>query len=103
MADVIPFQRPEPPDPHCTGEARCVACGHRWEGVAPVGTRWLECSECGTMKGTWYNAVEASVGDTEYSCAHCGSIAMTAFKRRGLTFLICFGCGVDHTDALFGE
>lgn len=41
------------PDPHIGGECVCLACGHRWAGVAPVGTFELECPECGTKKGVW--------------------------------------------------
>lgn len=103
MADVLEFKRPEKGEPHCTGEVRCIDCEHRWVGVAPVGTRWLECPECKLLKGAWYCAVEGSPGDVEYRCAHCESIAMTAFKRDGLFRMVCMGCGFDHTESLFGE
>lgn len=35
------------------GPARCLDCKHTWHGVAPAGVRWLECSACGGLRGTW--------------------------------------------------
>ena len=34
-----------------SGDARCIACGHEWVAVVPVGTMELECIECKTMLG----------------------------------------------------
>lgn len=106
MADVIPFQRPEPePRPtmvDVTGTAQCFSCKAEWAAQAPVGSRWLECPSCGTMKGRLRHAVEASEGDTEYQCSHCGSNAFVALKRLGFFYFLCMGCGFDHTESLFG-
>lgn len=43
MAEIIPFGRPPKPpdellDPHWQGKARCLACGHEWRAVEPIGT-----------------------------------------------------------------
>ena len=37
--------------PHNVGDAKCIMCGHKWVAICPVGTQWLECSECHSMKG----------------------------------------------------
>lgn len=37
--------------PHSSGEARCLACGHEWAAVAPIGINWFECPSCHTMRG----------------------------------------------------
>ena len=42
--------------PHISGPVICMNCGHKWIGVAPVGTNWLECEECGTFKGVFQGA-----------------------------------------------
>lgn len=42
----------EPEDPHLSGRCRCLACGHEWVGVTPVGLPdGLECPSCHLMKG----------------------------------------------------
>jgi len=84
MADVINIDEQRP---HLTGEARCVACGHTWVAVAPVGTKELECPECLTEKGLYrYNVVpngkiwECDCGcdlffvlPTGFQCYQCGT------------------------------
>lgn len=131
MGDIIPFRKQPSPDekvtislgekpaeegtakqltekqdesdgPQLQGEVVCIGCKHKWMGVASVGTQWLECPECGTMKGTWRAAVEAGEGDTVYKCSYCGGVAMTAFYRANLFWFICMNCGVDHTESIFG-
>lgn len=49
MQKIIKF--PEPEKPHKTGKAVCLACGNEWVAVSPIGTVWLECPECKTVKG----------------------------------------------------
>lgn len=101
MSNIVKFA-PRRPERYCEGPAQCIACKHRWAAAAPVGVRWLECPACGTMRGTWRHAVEASPGDYEFSCNCCGGNALTAINRKGLFYLMCMGCGVDHTEAVFG-
>lgn len=43
--------KPKQDDPHIAGLAHCIACGHGWTSVAPIGSVWLECPECKTEKG----------------------------------------------------
>ena len=37
--------------PHLMGEAACMQCAHEWTAVAPTGANWLQCPECGSIKG----------------------------------------------------
>lgn len=39
--------------PHCSGDARCLQCGHEWTAIAPTGESWLECPQCQTNKGAF--------------------------------------------------
>jgi hypothetical protein len=50
----------------------------------------------------FYYPVGASEGDLLFYCRGCGTEAMTAYKRHGKFFMRCMGCGIDHTEALFG-
>ena len=54
VTDLVEFKRQKAAeeDPHLTGSAHCLACKHEWEAVAPVGTVWLECPNCTSLKGT---------------------------------------------------
>lgn len=38
-------------DPHCTGDVRCLSCGHDWIAVWPDGVDWLECPVCRLQMG----------------------------------------------------
>lgn len=59
MADVLAFQRPDPPQPdeptvpHGAGTALCIDCRHEWEAAVPIGTEWFECPSCHTHKARW--------------------------------------------------
>lgn len=86
--------------PHWHGNVVCVGCGSEWEGVAPVGTMWVDCPGCGLPKGTPKNPFAASPGEPELTCA-CGCYAMNVYKRGGLSRVMCMGCGTDLTEAAF--
>lgn len=100
---VVQFKRPErkPNDPHLSGGAKCIGCGHEWVAAAPVGTITLECPCCSAMRGVWRYPVRAAEGDILYRC-DCGCEALTAYKRGGYFYIKCMCCGVEHTEALFG-
>lgn len=102
MAEVVPFQRPDPIDPHLAGEALCLGCRHQWAAVAPVGVWQMECPSCASMKGIFRNPVGADVGDSLFRCL-CGCEALTAYYHAGLFHLKCMSCGTDQTNAVFGE
>ena len=40
------------------GNALCVACNHKWEATAPVGTVWLECPECTAVRARFIQPIE---------------------------------------------
>ena len=56
MAEIIGIDSLKA-DPHMTGPARCIACGHEEIAVAPIGVVWMECSECHAMKVLFKHAV----------------------------------------------
>ena len=89
--------------PHWAGECKCIGCGHRWVGVAPLGTMFVECPSCGLSKGHPYHPFGAGeAGDVVFKC-NCGSEAMTAYYRGGRFRFQCMSCGADQTEAVFGE
>jgi len=72
MGKIISLNNPtETEESHCTGEAICMLCGHKWVAVAPVGVMWFECSECHSMKGHMiYDYVRKD--EMEWQCG-CGN------------------------------
>jgi len=98
---VVPFQRPEKPEPHMSGQAVCIGCRHEWVQAAPIGTWQYECPNCGAMKGLFKHPVGAIEGDLAFVC-NCGCEALTAYQRYGKFWLRCMACGVDHTESIFG-
>lgn len=75
------------PNPHLSGEARCLTCGHTWVAIAPSGTVWLECPECKTEKGRFCGPVEES---GEHWTCNCGC-DLFHISRKGI---YCPNCGV---------
>lgn len=73
MGNVIAFAKPEPKDPHASGEAICMTCGHEWVAVAPItgGAHQLECPECHTMKGHFKWPFAPNAEDKIWAC-DCG-------------------------------
>lgn len=101
---VVEFRRPEAKvdEEWASDEAICIGCGHRWVAVAMVGTRWLECPSCHADKGIFKKPFGAGEGDEVFVCGACDSEALTAYRHKGLFYLRCMNCGLDHTDAVFG-
>lgn len=69
-----------------TGETICIECNHISVSVAPIGTKEMECSECGTEKKVWrYTAKPETVWQCDCGnqhfyldpdgamCARCGT------------------------------
>lgn len=102
---VLEFKRParKPTDEWAGDEAICIGCRHTWAAVAQVGTRWLECPQCGAAKGIFKKPFGAGEGDEVFICRCCDGEALTAYRHKGLFYLRCMSCGVDHTNAVFGE
>lgn len=88
MAEIIDFARAkEDREPHASGLARCLECGHEWHAIAPVGTTQLECSECKTMKGIF----TLPFAPNEYLLCACGS-DLFYVTRNGV---FCPKCGEE--------
>ena len=68
--NVIAFKQREEPRMH--GKARCIQCNHVWQGVAHVGTVFLECPICKTMKGVFVGVCEPEDGVKIREC-NCGN------------------------------
>jgi hypothetical protein len=88
---VIQFST-EPADggPHVTGEVRCTACGNEWVAVAPVGTTWLECPACGTMRALFrYKMFPAAENGSKVWVCVCGEAAF--YITPDGTY--CYACG----------
>lgn len=56
--------------PHLAGKARCLACRHEWQAVAPTGATWLECPACAAERGCFVYPVGRS--DPHWQC-DCGN------------------------------
>jgi len=85
---VIDFVRhQEENSPHCSGIAFCLDCKHEWVGVAPTGTIWLECPECGLTRGRFKYQSERD--GEQWSCG-CGN-DLFHVKPEGI---YCPNCGV---------
>ena len=85
---------------HWSGPCKCLGCGHEWVGVAPIGVMFVDCPECDLPKGHPKHPFRSDVGDLAFVC-NCGSEALTAYMRGGRFWMMCMGCGVDHTHAIF--
>lgn len=57
-------------EPHLSGGAQCIGCGHKWAAVAPVGTAELQCPSCGLEKGRFVASVLH--GESTWTC-NCGN------------------------------
>jgi hypothetical protein len=89
MSDnVTQFRSREQETPHLSGQARCVACDHEWVAVAPVGSTWLQCPECGTNKGLLRFHCEPAEGGEMWTCG-CGCDVFYITRED----IRCFHCG----------
>lgn len=74
-------------EPHLSGRAMCLNCGHDWQAVAPIGTTRLECPECGLHKGAFRGTMEPESGAI-WVCA-CGNDLFIVQSHR----VMCAACG----------
>lgn len=71
MSEVIDLsQARQEREPHLSGAAQCIGCGHKWVAVAPIGTFELECPSCSLEKGRFVAPVLH--GDVTWTC-NCGN------------------------------
>ena len=75
--------------PHIAGEAHCTQCGFSWIAVAPTGTKWVWCDECGSEKGLFTYPV-VKEGD-HWSCG-CGNDLFYITRDA----IYCPACGNDQ-------
>lgn len=78
--------------PHLSGEAKCLACGHAWVAIAPIGETCLECPECGTYRGVFNGN---PLGEEHYECkCGCSHFAiLPGFRFR------CLHCAHEHYES----
>lgn len=94
MTNVIPIPRckHDGDDKHLTGRAHCLTCKHQWIGVAPVGTAWLDCPECGSGKGRWHTEVYPGDWHEVWECrCECRIFHVTR------TCIVCIDCGLEQS------
>lgn len=90
MGTVTTLRAP-PTQERLSGKARCCACRHDWIAAAPVGVDWLECPECGLMKGRfYYHALPPADGDMWVCACGCDVFHVT----RAAAF--CINCGTEQ-------
>lgn len=77
-------------EPHLSGHARCLACGHRWAAVAPLGTVWMECPECSLRRGRFVNEVVS--GPQQWVC-QCGNDLFHITPE----YAYCPNCGMHQS------
>ena len=83
MAEVIDILSNQP---HITGEATCLICKNEWIAVAPAGTVWLECPDCGLTKGHFKYACQTD--DKEEWVCNCGC-SLFKIVPRGVYCPLC--------------
>ncbi len=83
---ILTLKPKEPDEPHLSGDAFCVTCGHRWAATAPVGTIQLECPSCHAMRGVFKYPCEPEVA---WTCG-CGCFI---FMISGKENILCYNCG----------
>lgn len=86
---VVEFKRPEQIEPHGQGPARCIACKHEWQAVAPARAVELECPECRTMKGRFTHIFSTYEDEPVWTC-NCGNDLFRVTASGHL----CVNCGV---------
>lgn len=73
--------------PHLAGKCICLQCKYEWEGVAPLGTLYLQCPECWLDKGI-FNCVTFPERYWECKCG-CAHFAV------GVSHIVCLFCGIS--------
>ena len=96
MSNVIDLDSRRP-NPHSSGQAKCLACNFSWVAVAPVGTHQHECPRCHTMRGVWIHPHALSSAYGTYTCFSCSGRAFEiARHREGGYWIMCMTCGQLH-------
>jgi hypothetical protein len=96
VIDILDARRAR--EPHLSGPARCLACHHDWEAVAPVGTSRLECPSCKTLRGVWSRPCGGAQGEPYWTC-QCGCDLFMLTPRS----LICTACAERKVGWYIGQ
>ncbi len=93
MSNVVAFPRKEE-GVHLEGPAKCLACGHEWNAVSPVGVvNDLECPACGIRRGARTGTLTPH-DEIIWRC-NCGN---DYFLLTPVGAPMCANCGVRATD-----
>ena len=93
MSETIDFAKAKAErSPHLACKARCVACKHEWQAVAPLGTLELECPSCGLTRGQWMYPFNLDKGQMIFVCNTCDVTGSRSWSHRAF----CVGCGQSH-------
>lgn len=96
MGDVIGL--PERNDPHLSGRAKCLQCGHEWVAVVPVGTTVFECPECKLERGVMQGLCNVPDGHKNWTCnCGCDLFRVTATPQGKFMGIMCLLCGLDQS------
>lgn len=86
-------------DPHISGAAKCMACGHEWVAVVPVpmSTPDLACPKCDLSRGQLQYPVEPTDDANVWYC-ECGStwFHLVRDRRDVIVRTLCAGCGNEQ-------
>ena len=88
MAEVVNLFAPKT-EPYGEGPAKCLACKHEWEAVAPLGQVHLECPACSTHLGVWRHPF---VREEEHWRCRCGNELFSITRNC----IYCPACGLKH-------
>lgn len=70
-----------------------MQCHHKWQGVAPVGVKWLECPNCHAEKGYFVTEAMPPEDTLIWKC-NCGEYLFVVFPDGSIQ---CIECGVTQT------
>lgn len=94
MGVVLQLSKPKP-EPEGSGITTqgvclCLDCRHEWNGVADVETDWLECPNCGLVRGR-FKCWHVHQEEDHWTCK-CGNDMFCITTER----TYCPNCGRDH-------
>lgn len=79
--------------PHMSGPAICLMCGHQWIGVCEVGiVHGMRCPNCKLLKGV-YEGLCVSESPTQYFECECGNAHFMLLNDGNQ---LCVLCGKEH-------
>lgn len=97
MSDPIDLaSHRESRQPHISGTAVCMRCGHTWVAVMPYehrdDTQCLTCPNCSANRGVLDNNFSYGKGRTVFNCKCNGQL----FQIDDSGNALCIVCGAEH-------